>query len=58
MPHQRDALVLVDLQNAFFDEKGLAEHEDQLAAAANRLSEAAHQADIPEIGRASCRERV
>lgn len=47
MPHHRDALVLVDLQNAFFDEKGLAEHEDQLAAAANRLSEAAHQADIP-----------
>lgn len=47
MPHQRDALLLVDLQNAFFDEEGLAEQEDTLATAANRLSQAANQADIP-----------
>lgn len=47
MTDHRDALLLVDLQNAFFDEEGLAEQEDELTAAANRLSEAAIKAKIP-----------
>ena len=47
MSKHRDALLLVDLQNAFFDEEGLAEQEDELAAAANRLADAARKAKIP-----------
>lgn len=49
MTPNRDALLLLDLQNAFFDEAGLAQHQDILEAAANRLSEAARAADVPVI---------
>lgn len=47
MTRHHDALFLVDLQKAFFNESGLSEQEDALAAAANRLSEAAIKADVP-----------
>lgn len=47
MKANRDALFLVDLQNAFFDEEGLAEREGELEAAANRLRDAARRADVP-----------
>lgn len=47
MTSQLDALLLVDLQNAFFDAPGLAERQNPLEDAANRLSDAAHKADIP-----------
>src|SRR5690625_95808 len=47
MTDHRDALLLVDLQNAFFDDPGLAKQREALIAAANRLSRAARAADIP-----------
>ena len=47
MTQYRDALLLVDLQNAFFDEPGLAEQEHELVQAANQLADAARAADIP-----------
>lgn len=47
MTRHRDALLLVDLQKAFFNEEGLAEQEEELAAAANRLSAAALEAKLP-----------
>ena len=47
MRTNRDALFLLDLQNAFFDEEGLAEREGELEAAANQLRDAARQADVP-----------
>lgn len=43
----RDALLLVDLQNAFFNEEGLDTQEQELTAAANRLSQAAIEAELP-----------
>lgn len=49
MTADRDALLLIDLQNAFFDDAGLAQHQTALETAANTLSEAAHRADIPVI---------
>lgn len=47
MNQLRDALLLIDLQNAFFTEPGLGEQEQRLVAAANRLSHAAQQASVP-----------
>src|SRR5699024_12224954 len=47
MTSQREALLLVDLQNAFFDDPGLAERKDEVISAANRLADAAHDAGIP-----------
>src|SRR5699024_5965224 len=47
MTHTREALVLVDLQNAFFDEEGLAERQTAIVDASNRLIDAAHSADLP-----------
>ena len=47
MTHTRDALVLVDLQKAFFDEEGLAERQTAIVDASNRLIDAAHSADLP-----------
>ena len=47
MTESRDALLLVDMQNAFFNEDGLAEQQEELVAAANRLADAARQAKIP-----------
>lgn len=47
MTKSRDALLLVDMQNAFFNEDGLAEQEEELVEAANRLADAARQAEIP-----------
>lgn len=47
MTTSRDALLLVDLQNAFFDEAGLAERQTELVEAANRLIDAANAADLP-----------
>lgn len=47
MTHSRDALVLVDLQNAFFDEAGLAERQTEIVDASNRLIDAAHSVDLP-----------
>lgn len=47
MPTSRDALFLVDLQNAFFDDPALGEQQDELVATANRLADAARNAQIP-----------
>lgn len=47
MTQTRDALFLVDMQNAFFDEDGLAEQQEALEKAANRLANAARSANIP-----------
>lgn len=47
MTDHRDALLLVDLQNAFFNASGLAEQQEALVVAANRLACAAHKADVP-----------
>lgn len=47
MNAHRDALLLLDLQNAFFDEAGLAERQDELESAVNTLSDAARYADVP-----------
>lgn len=47
MTQTRDALFLVDMQNAFFDEDGLAEQQEALEKAANRLANAARAANIP-----------
>lgn len=43
----RDTLLLVDLQNAFFNEAGLAERQTEIVDVANRLIDAAHAAEIP-----------
>lgn len=47
MSQYRDALLLIDMQNAFFDEDGLAEQQDELVEAANRLADGAREAEIP-----------
>ena len=47
MTQYRDALLLVDLQNAFFDEPGLSEQEEKLVRAANQLADGAREAKIP-----------
>src|SRR5690625_5011819 len=47
MTQYRDALLLIDMQNAFFDEDGLAEQQDELVEAANRLADGAREAEIP-----------
>lgn len=47
MTDTRDALVLVDLQNAFFDEEGLAERQTEIVDASNRLIDEAHAAQLP-----------
>ena len=47
MTPQREALLLVDLQNAFFDAPGLAERKDEVISAANRLADAARACGIP-----------
>src|SRR5690625_1155026 len=47
MIESRDALFLVDMQNAFFDEAGLAEQQEELVQAANKLRDAALKANVP-----------
>src|SRR5690625_7412715 len=47
MIDSRDALFLVDMQNAFFDEAGLAEQQEELVQAANKLRDAALKANVP-----------
>ena len=47
MTKTREALFLVDMQNAFFNDDGLAEQQETLEKAANRLADAARAADIP-----------
>lgn len=49
MTTHRDALLLLDLQNAFFDMTGLAERQEEMETAANTLSNAAHHAHLPVI---------
>lgn len=43
----RDALLLIDLQNAFFNEDGLAKRQTDLTDAANQLRKAAIKAGVP-----------
>src|SRR5699024_9649377 len=47
MTHTREALALVDLHNAFFDEGGLAERHTAIVDASRRVVDAAHSADLP-----------
>lgn len=42
-----DALLFLDLQNAFFDEEGLAKRQTVLESAANKLLAAARRAEVP-----------
>lgn len=47
MTSQHESLLLVDLQNAFFDTPGLAERRSEVTTAANRLADAARDAGVP-----------
>lgn len=47
MHQYRDALLLIDLQNAFFNEDGLADYKTPLTTAANRLRKAALESEVP-----------
>ena len=71
MSRRDSALLLIDLQEAFFAEPALAASRSEVLGAVRALAEAARRSEVPiflittehsrdrsKIGRASCRERV
>lgn len=47
--HYRTALLVIDMQNSYFELPGLTEHRDALIPKVNELIEAAHEADQPVV---------
>src|SRR5690625_6941038 len=47
MTRPRDALLLIDLQEAFFESEQLQRARPELVAAVHRLTTAAHTAEVP-----------
>jgi nicotinamidase-related amidase len=45
----RTALLIIDMQNAFFEDPGLAGHRERIVAACNELIAAAREAEAPAL---------
>ena len=49
MKQETTAMIIIDLQQEFFENGRLAQHREELVSATNELADAAHNHDIPVI---------